>query len=194
MRVQAEDHVIPVIQMLMYILKLTGEYMGHRILHRRRDIDDRLVVCRRLPHIQYGIADLNRIINLCPRKALRAVLEGEVPVRLSRQLKQKLRPFNGNLLDLFLTLSEHLLSLRNRRRIIQMYHRMRRPLDRLEGLLDNMLSRLCQYLDRHIRRDHILLDQRPHKLVFGLRRGRKTNLDLLEADIHKHLEELKLLL
>ena len=70
-----------------------------------------------------------------------------------------------------------------------MNDRMRRSFDRFKGPFDNMLSRLCQNLDRYILRDHILLDQCTQKLIFCLRRCRKSHFDLLEADIQKHLEE-----
>ena len=70
-----------------------------------------------------------------------------------------------------------------------MNDRMRRSFDRFKGPFDNMLSRLCQNLDRYILRDHILLDQCTQKLIFCLRRCRKSHFDLLEAYIQKHLEE-----
>ena len=47
-----------------------------------------------------------------------------------------------------------------------------------------MLSRLCQHLNRHIVRNHILLDQSTEKLIFCIRSCRETNLDLLETNIY----------
>ena len=60
-----------------------------------------------------------------------------------------------------------------------------RTLHRFKGLLDDMLSRLRQYLYGHILRDHIVVDQRPHKLIFCLAGGRESHLDLLETDFQK---------
>ena len=70
---------------------------------------------------------------------------------------------------------------------------MRRALHRLECLLNDMLSCLGQHLHRHVIRNHILLDQCPHKLILRFRRCRKSHLNLFKADIHQHLEKLKLL-
>ena len=61
--------------------------------------------------------------------------------------------------------------------------------DSVKCFSDNMLSCLCQNLDRNVIRNHILLDQCTQKLIFCLRRCRKSHFDLLEADIQKHLEE-----
>ena len=64
--------------------------------------------------------------------------------------------------------------------------------DRLKCLADDMLTRLCQHLDRHIFRDHILLNQCTHQLIFCLGCCRETDLNFLESDINKHLEKLQL--
>ena len=66
-------------------------------------------------------------------------------------------------------------------------------LDRLEGLADNMLSRLRQYLNGHILRDHVALDQCTDKIVLSIGRSGETNLDLLETDLYQHLEEFQLI-
>ena len=71
---------------------------------------------------------------------------------------------------------------------------MGRALDRLERLLDDMFPGLGQYLHRHIIRNHILLNQRAHELIFRLRGRRESHLNLLEANVHQHLEELQFLL
>ena len=71
---------------------------------------------------------------------------------------------------------------------------MRRSLDCLKSLLDNMLSCLRQYLYRHIIRNHILLDESSHEVVLCLRCCRETYFNFLESDIYQHLEELQLLI
>ena len=58
-------------------------------------------------------------------------------------------------------------------------------LDCLEGLTDDMLSRLRQYLNGHILRDHVALDQSTDKIVLGVRGSRETYLDLLESDLYQ---------
>ena len=64
----------------------------------------------------------------------------------------------------------------------------------LKCLLDNMLSCLCQNLNRHIIRNQILLDQCTAELVFCLRSCRETNLDFLEAYTYQFFEKFKLLI
>ena len=58
--------------------------------------------------------------------------------------------------------------------------------------LDDMLSCLCQYLDRYIIRNHVFFDQGSHKLIFCLGSSRESNLDLLKSNIYQHLEKLQL--
>ena len=111
MRVQAENHVIAVIQVLIHIFQLAGKHMRHRILHRRRNVDDRLVICRGLPYIQHRIADIHRIVDFRTRKTLRAVLEGEVPIRLGCKFQQQFCAVHRDLLNLFFALFKYLLSL-----------------------------------------------------------------------------------
>jgi len=65
-----------------------------------------------------------------------------------------------------------------------MYYSMRCTFDCLEGLTDDMLSCLCQHLNGHIVRYHIAVDQRPHKIIFGLGRCRESDFDLFETDLY----------
>ena len=57
-------------------------------------------------------------------------------------------------------------------------------LDSLKSLFDDVFSGLGQYLDGHVVRNQVLLDQSTAELVLGLGSGRKTDLDLLEADLN----------
>ncbi len=65
-----------------------------------------------------------------------------------------------------------------------MNHGMGRTFHCLKGLLNNVLPGLGQHLHRHIVRNHIFLNERPHKLIFRLRGRRKSDLNLLEPNIH----------
>ena len=64
-----------------------------------------------------------------------------------------------------------------------MHDRVGRPLDGLKCLFYNMFSRLGEHLHGHVLGNHVPLNQRAHKLVFGLRRGGESHLDFLKADI-----------
>ena len=72
--------------------------MRHGNLYRGRNIDDGLMLLIRLPHIKHTVADLHRIIHLCAREALRAVLKGKAPLRLPGDLLKQLRPVHGQFL------------------------------------------------------------------------------------------------
>ena len=191
---ETENHIVPVFQMFVHIFQLAGEHMGHGVLHRGGDIDDGLIILRGLPHIQHRVAHIHRIVYFRSRKTLRAVLEGKVAVRLGSQLQKKLRPVHCDLLDLFLALLKHLLSLSHGSGIVEMHHRVGCSLHCLEGPLDNVLPGLGQNLDRHVIGDHVLLDQGPHEFIFGLGGRGESHLDLLESDVNQHLEEFQLLL
>ena len=73
-----------------------------------------------------------------------------------------------------------------------MYDCLGSSLDRLKCLADNVLSGLCQHLDRDVVRDHVSLDQRAEEIIFRLGRCREADLDLFKTDLDQHLEELDL--
>ncbi len=160
-----EHHAVPVFQMPVHIFHLAGKHMGHRHLHRGRQVDDRLVFRIRLPYVQHRIADLQRVLRLCLRETLRAVLKGEVPLRLLCDLFQEHRTVHRQLFDGILVFLEYLLPLFHGSGIIEMHHGMRCAFHRLEGLADDMFSGLGEHLDRHVVRNHIALDQRADKIV-----------------------------
>ena len=54
------------------------------------------------------------------------------------------------------------------------------------------LARLREHLDRHVVGDQVLLDQLAHEIEIGLRRRRKCDLDLLEADVDELAEHAQL--
>ena len=84
--VQAENNGVAVFQVLVDVLDLSGEYMRHGVLHGGGNVDNRLFLRRRLPYIQDGVADVHGVVHLRSREALRAVLEGEIAVRLIGEL------------------------------------------------------------------------------------------------------------
>ena len=101
-RVKRKHDVLPVLQIVGDVLDLICIDAWHGKLHRRRQIDDGLAVRCRLPDIENGIADLKRILRLCPGEALRTVLKAVLLTCLVRQLLQKHGTLDGNLFDLFL--------------------------------------------------------------------------------------------
>ena len=159
--------------------------MRHGQLDCRRKVDDRLPVCGRFPDIQHSVADLQRVFRLCAGERFRAVLKTILLARLFCQLCQQFRSFDRDLFDLLFGLLEHLLSLRKRGGIVHMDNGIAAAFQSLKGLADDMLSCLCQNLERNILRYHIALDQGAQELIFRLGCRGESDLDLLEADLHQ---------
>ena len=67
-------------------------------------------------------------------------------------------------------------------------------LQRFERAADQGLARLRQHLDGHVIGNQVLVDQLAHEVELGLRCRGKADLDLLETDLHKHLEHAQLAL
>ena len=192
-RMHAEHHVLPVLQMLVHILHLRRKHMGHGHLYRGGQIDDGFASRLRLPHVQHGVADLQRIVHLGLGEAFRTVFKGKIPLRLLRQLFQKLRAVHRQLLYGLFILFKDLLPLFHGSGIIKVHHRVRGALHRLEGLFDNVFPGLGQHLDRHVLRYHILLDQRADKVIFRVGRRRETDLDFLKPNLHQKPKKLQLI-
>ena len=98
---QRKNNILTVFQMIIHVLDLARIYMRHGHLYRARKVNDRLVVCSRLPYIQNSVAHFCCIVNLCAGEALRTVLEPVICMSLFRQLLQKLCALYGNLQNLF---------------------------------------------------------------------------------------------
>src|SRR5258708_34867597 len=64
---------------------------------------------------------------------------------------------------------------------IQVLTQCRREL--VERTFDQLATTLGQHLDGDVVWDQVLFDELADKVVVGLRRGRKANFDLLEADL-----------
>ena len=100
-RMKGNDYVFTVFQIITHVFHLTCIHMRHRMLNRNRQVDDRFVICSGLPYIQNRIAHLQRILRLCSRKALRAILKLEIALCLISQFFQKCSAIYCNLQDLF---------------------------------------------------------------------------------------------
>lgn len=69
-----------------------------------------------------------------------------------------------------------------------MNHRIFCALNSFKGSADDMLSCLCQYLNRYILRNQILIDQLAQKFKFRLTGCRKADFNFLKANLYKQLE------
>ncbi len=66
------------------------------------------------------------------------------------------------------------------------------PFHRLKGLADDVVTALGQHLHGDVGGDHVFFDEGAEELVLRLAGGGEAHLDLLEADLHQHLEKLQL--
>ena len=196
-RMEGDDDRIAVFEVVAHILDLVRVDVGHRQLNGDREIDDGLVVGRRLPDVQNSVADFECIVRLGSGEGLGRVFKPQVGIggflELFRQIVKQLCARNGDVEDLFLRFAENLGALSVGSGIVQMDDRFLDAAQRLKRLADDVFSRLGQNLDRYVVRDQVLLDQRPQKFVFGLACGGEADFDLLKADLDEELEELQLL-
>ena len=108
--------------MSIHPLDLIRIYIGRGHLHRGRQIDDDLLILRGTPGLLYCRADLQSVVQLGAGKALRRILQQDLPVKVRRILLHQLGADHGNLLDLFLILMEYYVPLKGGRGIINMYN------------------------------------------------------------------------
>ena len=192
--VGGDDDAVAVLQVLVAVLDLVGVDVRHTHLDRDGQVDDHRAVGGGLHDVQHGVADLDGVIDLGAGEAFGAVLEEEVALVLLTELFDQLCAVGGDLLDLLLGLVEYLLALGDGGGVVEVDDRAGRALDGLEGAADDVVAALGQHLHGDVIGDHILLDEGAQELIFGLAGGGEADLDLLEADLDEHLEELQLFL
>ena len=181
MRMDGQDDVVAVFQVLRHIGDLGGEDVRHGHLHRRRQVDDGLAVSRRLPYVQNGVAHFQGVFRLGTGKAFRRIFETVVGPGFVCQALEQFRAVDGNLLDFFLGHAEDLLPLGEGRRVVDVDDGVLDALQGLEGLADDVLASLCQYLDSHVIRNHVVFDEVAQEFVFRFRRCREAYFDFLKA-------------
>ena len=194
-RMKREHDAVAPGEVAMHPLDLVGVDVGGRHLHRGRQIDDRLALRRRLPHVEHGVADVLGEIELGSGEALRRVLERPLGVGLLRgTVTHDLRGVDGDLPDAFAIEAEHHASLRGRGGVVKMHDRALGALQRFERALDERRARLREHLHVHVVGDHVLLDEQAHEIEVGLRGRGKADLDLLVAHLHELPEHAELAL
>src|SRR5205807_525779 len=78
--------------------------------------------------------------------------------------------------------------------VVKVDDRARRALEAFEGTLDQLAAALRQDLNGDVFGYQAFFDQQADEVEVRLRRGRKPDLDLLEADIEEHVPEAPLAL
>ena len=141
-RVQADHDVVAIDEVFGHIFHLLCKDVRHRVFDGRGQVDDRLAVGRGLPHLEHGVADLERILGLGAREGLGAVFEAIVRARLFGELFEEFRALDGDLFDLLFVLAEHLLALGDGGGVVDVHDDVLRAADGVEGLADDVLARL----------------------------------------------------
>ena len=100
MRMQGQNHVLPVFHILVHVFDLARVDVRHGHFHRCREVDDRLPVRSGLPYIQYGVADLQCVFRLGSGEAFGGILKPIGCAVLVCQTLQKLGTVRCDLLDL----------------------------------------------------------------------------------------------
>ena len=177
----------------MHPLDHVGEDVGRRMLDRRGQIDHALSLGRRVPGLGHRIDDALGKFELGAREHFRRILEAKVGLRLLvRKALDHPRMRHGQLDDAVFVHSQHHVAHHWRGRVIEVDDHALGAAQRLEGARDQLAARLRQHLDRHTVGHQVLLDQHADEIELGLRCRWKSDLDLLEADAHEHLEHSQL--
>ena len=154
-------------------------------LDRQREVDDDLLLrCRHPPLVEDRLADLERKVEFRPHEALRGVLEDDVvaPEFFHAGL-DRLDAVYGNLLDLLAARVEDHVALQGIGRIVDVHNRVRDALDGLKSSVNQVLAALREYLDMHIRRNHLPQRKQTEEVKLNLRGRRKADLDFLKAQL-----------
>ena len=192
-RVHAENQAVAARQMAVHPFDLVGVGVGGGQLHRSRQVDDHLVLRRRLPHCADRIADFQGEFRLAGGEGFWRVFKHPLGVRATRgQGANLLGAAHRQRLDASAVAIEHNAAKRRGDRVVQMDNGAARAMQRLNGAGNQILARLRQHAQRHIRRHGVLFDQLADKIKIGLRGRWKRHFDFPEANLHQQGKQLPL--
>ncbi len=196
---QANDQVLAIVEIAAHPFDLVGIDVRRAHLDRRRQVDDQLVVRRRLHDLGDRVADLQRHLEFRAGEALRRILEPVARMArflrgLGRHVGDHLGRVGGDLLDPGDVLAEHHAPLQLAGGIVEMHDRIVGAFQRLEGPGDQFRPALHQHLQRHVVRHVAFLDAPAREIEVGLRGGREADLDFLEPHLEQQAEHPRLAL
>ena len=118
-RVQADDERVAVLDVAANPFDLVRINIGHRHLDRVRQIQNHLVLRRRLPHVHDRLGNFLRKFHFRHAETFRRILEHDFrALEPVQTVLDHLRAVHGDGLDFVLRLAEHDAALRGRSRII----------------------------------------------------------------------------
>ena len=176
-------------------LDLVGVVIRCGALDGRWQVKDQLVCRSRLEHVDHRVTHLDGEVDLGAAEHFRRVLEA--PLGFRRSIGQALDGAacgHGDGFDTGLVLVEDDLAEARRTGVVVVNDGLLGAFQRLEGALDKVVTGLGQHLNGHVIRDVAALDQLANEVEVGLRGGRETHFDFLQAHCQQALEEAHLLL
>jgi len=182
---QGDDDVLAVIDVAAHPFDHVGIDVRRRHLDGGRQVEDQLVVRRRLDDVDDRVRDFQRDIEFGAGEAFRRIFETITAAGLSRHVGDHLRRIDGDLLDAGDILAEHHTPLQLGGRVVEVDDRLVCAFQRLEGAGDQLRPALHQHLQRHVLGHVALLDAPAGEIEICLRGRGEADLDFLET----HLEE-----
>ena len=168
MWVQRDDDVFAIVDIAAHPFDLVRIDVRRRHFDGGWQVDDQLVVGRRLHFLDHRVADLERDVQLGAGKALGRILESVTAAGLFGHVGDHLGGIDGDLLDAGDVLVEDNPALEFRSRVIEVDDRLDRAFQRLEGARDQLRAALDQHLQRHVSGHIALFDAPAGKIEIGL--------------------------
>ena len=188
-----QHHTVTTLEVTVHPLDHVGEDVGHRMLNRRRQVDDARLRRRGLPDRRHRIDHPLAESEFSAREHLRRVLKSPVGIGLQGSQVAHHGGMGGRQLDdAVLIKPQHHAPHHRCGGVVEVDDGAWHTDHGLESPADQMVARLCQHLDCDIFRDQPLIDQQSNEIEVSLRCRRETDLDLLEADTHQSLEHAQL--
>ncbi len=192
--VQANQHAVALVDLAAKIFDLVGIDIRSGGLNGGRQVEDQLLLRRRLEYVDHRVADLDGEVGLSGAEHLGRIFEA--PIGFRRRIGETLdhlRRGDGDVHHTSLVLVEHDAAEARCRRVVVMDDGPLGTLERFEGAGDQVLASLGQHLNGDVIRNMPTLDQLANEIEIGLRCRGKAHFDLLQADLHQRLEETHLL-
>ncbi|MNG99833.1 hypothetical protein D3C79_590120 [compost metagenome] len=193
--VQADDHAVATADITAEPFDLVGVDVRRGHFHGGRQVEDDLVLRRRVPHLDDRVADFLGELHLGGAEGFRRVLEGPLGFRLlGGVLDEQLGRVHRDVLHALLVLVEDDAAERRAGGVVQVDDGLLSPAQRLEGAGDEVFTGLGEHLDGGVVRDVAVFDQHAHEVEIGLRGRRERGFDFLHANLHQGLPEAQFLL
>ena len=145
-RMQGDDQVFAIVEITAHPLDLVGIDVRRRHLDRGRQVQDQLVVGRRLDDLGDCVADFQGHVQLRAGEALRRIFEPEPATGLGRHVGNHLGSVGCDLLDALDVLGKHHAALQFAGRIVEMHDRLGGALQRFKRAGDQLGTALDQDL------------------------------------------------